>query len=71
MARPKTKTHRVRPSLSPELIAEVAKLFVDQQAERERQRLDVFNRAWAYLPESRGKFELRVALAVAYLGGSK
>jgi hypothetical protein len=64
----KYKTHRTRPptfDLTP--VAEVAKLFTEQQAERERRRLEVFQRAWQTVPD--GDIAQRVALAVAYLGG--
>jgi hypothetical protein len=69
MSRPKTKTHRIRPSLDMTTVAEIAKLFTEQQAEKERRRFEVFQRAWACLPGSSDEFELRVALAAAYLGG--
>lgn len=48
-------------------MADIARIFGQQAAEREEYRLDVFNKAFAVAKTE----EQRVALAVAYLGGGK
>jgi|GEM_PF-6995866 hypothetical protein len=64
---------RRTPSIPPELLADVAKMFAEYMRERDAKRLEVFDRAWsscASMDSPRG-MEQRVMLAVAYLGGSK
>jgi hypothetical protein len=68
--RAKTKTHRTpTPSIPADLLADVAKLFAEHMAEKERRRFEVFERAWATLDARPVADEMRIALAVAYLGG--
>jgi hypothetical protein len=63
------RTRRVPPSIPAELLADVAKLFAEHVRDQEKRRLDVFERAWASIAEGKLTDSMRVALAVAYLGG--
>jgi hypothetical protein len=72
----KKKTVRVArprpPSIPPELLADVAKMFAEHVRDREAARLQVFREAWESIGrEGKGPDVVaqRAALAVAYLGG--
>ena len=71
MPKAKRVTHRTPPSFPIEAFEPVARLYVDHLHEKERQRASALYKAWDAIGEHPKAQELRVALAVAYLGGAK